>query len=423
MTNKLMITEINRIQELMGKPLIMEHWVNTATEVLELISKKITNRSLKTTLNDTIEKLLTDLGKSTDELQIRAIMTKLINSSDEIAEIVVPMIRKSFTSLEENTILNFKNDLEKRIKNSVIPPEDASIYIERFLNEKLTSDMKPIRNSLKAELENVATKAIVDLRNLTYGQAFKLGFNSNTGAGLFAKRVVPRNIPIPGLRGYFRKNIQKLTPTESKIVKQWFWSGIGNSKQIIEIFNKHGINKAAVNMSGQLFRKWIFWSGVITATNIMVDKVPKLWGKKLNKSELEATGFMVTDNLESAGLGYVAPWTLIVKYIIFPFAQEGALTEPTDKFINYLKGIRDKSEDKVNKIENNINTGKEKVKDKVENIIIKDDELGFRAWCKKNKKEFVEYKGGIGKTTENGKDIFWYWDTDKGTFLENKPEL
>ena len=41
--NKLIITEISRIQSLIGKPLIMEGWGDIAKEGLELIAKNYPN--------------------------------------------------------------------------------------------------------------------------------------------------------------------------------------------------------------------------------------------------------------------------------------------------------------------------------------------------------------------------------------------
>jgi homospermidine synthase len=84
--NKLVITEISRIQGLIGKPLIMEGWGDIAKEGLELITKKLGKQSVA------IEDLLLKLSKATSEVQIRNILSKLVDSSKEIADILIPKI-------------------------------------------------------------------------------------------------------------------------------------------------------------------------------------------------------------------------------------------------------------------------------------------------------------------------------------------
>lgn len=53
---------------------------------------------------------------------------------------------------------------------------------------------------------------------------------------------------------------------------------------------------------------------------------------------------------------------------------------------------------------------------------IDDTEQGFKNWCERNEKEFAGYDVGIGTTVEDGKEKYWYFDTDENTFKENKPE-
>jgi hypothetical protein len=166
MKNKLVITELNRIHELMGKPLIMESWLTIADEALEIILRKLPTQS------DKIQQLITKLGNSTSEAEIRGIITKLINSSDEIAEILIPKVLSTLTDLERRTISDFKKYLANEIKSQRVQPQDAAKFVERFVNEKLTTNMKPIQNYLKKDIEEVANKAIIDSKTLSYPEAF-----------------------------------------------------------------------------------------------------------------------------------------------------------------------------------------------------------------------------------------------------------
>lgn len=100
----------------------------------------------------------------------------------------------------------------------------------------------------------------------------------------------------------------------------------------------------------------------------------------------------------------------------------------------------------INAIDKNIETAKEnleksklEVENEVKKVIdrdqtvvdkIDDTESGFKAWCEKtkddiNKRKFKNYYTGtkIGVTTEADNEIkYWYFDTEKNTFVENKPE-
>jgi hypothetical protein len=415
MKNKLVITELNRIHELMGKPLIMESWLSIADEVLEIISRRLPAQSNK------IQELITKLGNSTSEAEIRGIITKLINSSDEIAEILIPKILSTLTDLERRTISDFKKYLANEIKSQRVQPHDAARFVERFVNEKLTTNMKPIQNYLKKDIENAVNKAIIDSKTLSYPEAFFQGYRTNTGGGLFAKKVVLRNLPIPYVGKYFRANIYRLTNTERKIVKKWFWTGIGDYNQIVQIFRKYGIGPAIANLSGQLFKKWVFWTGVLTVGNILIDKIPGLFGEQIHKSQLEAFSETLKEHFQTADIVHVTPWVAIINYVVGPFLQEGAFKEPTDKLVKHIKNFTNKSENEVNKIENSVNT----VKQKVNKIISKIDntEDGFKNWCENQnpKKEFAGYNvdnDGLGRTIENGVITTWRWDKQKQIFVE-----
>jgi hypothetical protein len=85
------------------------------------------------------------------------------------------------------------------------------------------------------------------------------------------------------------------------------------------------------------------------------------------------------------------------------------LNEQIDFAKNESEDVRRRLNDEVKKV----------VDDEVVNDIDEDD---FRRWCQTNGKVFVRYDDGIGTTFEEGKEKYWYFDTDTNTFEENKPE-
>jgi hypothetical protein len=133
--NKLVITEISRIQGLIGKPLIMEGWGDIAKEGLELITKKLGKQSVA------IEDLLLKLSKATSEVQIRNILSKLVDSSKEIADILIPKILSTLTDLERKSILDFKSELIKKIKVGEIKSYDIPKIIDGYVKDKLSNNM------------------------------------------------------------------------------------------------------------------------------------------------------------------------------------------------------------------------------------------------------------------------------------------
>ena len=79
--SKLVITEINRIQELMGKPLITEQWVDIADDVISFFSKP-SEVAGKNAINSEINYLVKKLGTLTNDKDIIEVLSKLIDCSN-----------------------------------------------------------------------------------------------------------------------------------------------------------------------------------------------------------------------------------------------------------------------------------------------------------------------------------------------------
>lgn len=409
--NKLIITEISRIQSLIGKPLIMEGWGDIAKEGLELIAKKLPKQSVA------IEDLLLKLSKATSEVQIRNILSKLVDSSKEIADILIPKILSTLTDLERKSILDFKSELIKKIKAGQIKSYDIPKIIDGYVKDKLSNNMEAIKSHIRKDISDSADKAIKQYNNLSYTQSFVQGYNTSQAPTLFLKKL-GRNIPIPYLGKYLRNRIQKLSPEESKKVYAWFFLGVGDANLILSIFKKHGIAKAAVNLTGQIVSKWVFWSTAFSLTNLFLDLLTDL-DEEVYESDLEAIKDRALKNYEFAGVNWLFPITVVYQQLIGPLFRGGIIKLHKEQLREKLENLKNKSKVEIDKIEDKIDTGK----DKVETIItdVKDSELGFKYWCKINGKEFAGYNvnnDGLGRTNENGVITTWSWNNDTKTFDE-----
>ena len=405
--NKLVITEISRIQGLIGKPLIMEGWGDIAKEGLELITKKLGKQSVA------IEDLLLKLSKATSEVQIRNILSKLVDSSKEIADILIPKILSTLTDLERKSILDFKSELIKKIKVGEIKSYDIPKIIDGYVKDKLSNNMEAIKSHIRKDISDSADKAIKQYNNLSYTQSFVQGYKTSQAPTLFLKKL-GRNIPIPYLGQYLRNRIQKLSPEESKKVYAWFFLGVGDANLISSIFKKHGIAKAAVNLTGQIVSKWVFWSTAFSLTNLLIDVVTDL-DEEVYESDFEAIKDRVLKNYEFAGVNWLFPITVVYQQLIGPLFRGGIIKFQKEQLIEKLENIKNKSKVEMDKID----TGK----DKVETIItgINDSEPGFRLWCERNEKEFAGYNvdgDGLGRTKKNDVITTWSWNKDTKTFDE-----
>jgi hypothetical protein len=147
--NKTVISELNRIKELMGKPLILEQvWKPFANDVVKFVTKNL-NRQ---TITPNIEKLIKDLTKSDNDKEIIGIISKLIDESDEISRVLVPKILSTLTDVETAWISNFRRDLKKRIVDKTITPEYIPKYIDAFISQKVKTNIDEIKNILKKDL-------------------------------------------------------------------------------------------------------------------------------------------------------------------------------------------------------------------------------------------------------------------------------
>ena len=151
--SKLVITEINRIQELMGKPLITEQWVDIADDVISFFSKP-SEVAGKNAINSEINYLVKKLGTLTNDKDIIEVLSKLIDESEEIAQMVIPKIMSTLSAKEIETITKFKSSLKKAITNNEIKPEMVPKIVDNFIEQKIVSKIDGIKNIIKKDITN-----------------------------------------------------------------------------------------------------------------------------------------------------------------------------------------------------------------------------------------------------------------------------
>lgn len=154
---KTLITEINRIQELMGKPLITEATVLTKAidELAILLSKAFKN------IDGTLKKLIDDLNSPgiTNAVKLN-ILTKLSKANQKMAEMIIPRIMKSLPQNVKDQISNFEADIPIFIRNKRaqgINVTNVDAGIDNFLNN-MTGLNDDIRFMMKKYFTDYADK-------------------------------------------------------------------------------------------------------------------------------------------------------------------------------------------------------------------------------------------------------------------------
>ena len=159
---KTLITEINRIQELMGKPLIAEQKLITKVidELAILLAKTFKN------IDGTLKKLIDDLNSPgiTNTVKLN-ILTKLSKANKQMAEMIIPRVMNSLPQNVKDQISKFKDDIPISIKNleakegGKVTNVDAGI--DKFLNNMEGVD-DDIRFMMKKYFTDYADKFLRD---------------------------------------------------------------------------------------------------------------------------------------------------------------------------------------------------------------------------------------------------------------------
>jgi hypothetical protein len=158
MMKKTLITEINRIQELMGKPLITE--ATGLTKVIDdlavFLAKNFSKVDIK--LKTLIDRL--KLKTTSNDVKLN-ILAQLSRMNKSMADVIIPRVMNTLPQEVKDQITKFKDDIPKFIKDQ----EDLGYSvtsidkgIDNFLDNKLSGLNDDIRFIIKKDVTDYAAK-------------------------------------------------------------------------------------------------------------------------------------------------------------------------------------------------------------------------------------------------------------------------
>jgi hypothetical protein len=143
---KLLLTEILRQQQLMGKTLIVEQFVKLADDIIDFLGK------MSGKLSDETMQLTKKLGTAVSEKEVVEILSKLAKSNDEVAKYIIPKIMSTLSDVELKAISDVKYYLKKQITDGKITPEAAKKMAQNWADKKVVSPFDEVKNIIKKEL-------------------------------------------------------------------------------------------------------------------------------------------------------------------------------------------------------------------------------------------------------------------------------
>jgi hypothetical protein len=150
MKNNNLIIEISRIQELMGKPLLLEQWQNIIKDIITWTAKNFTSSDV------TIDVLIKRLKKAATEEEGLKILADLVTKSDEIANEVIPKIMSTITDVESKAIVDLKQELKKQL-NAGVSGDKLKQISNNWVDKNVTTKFEGVKNIIKKDLENFIT--------------------------------------------------------------------------------------------------------------------------------------------------------------------------------------------------------------------------------------------------------------------------
>jgi hypothetical protein len=218
---KILISEISRINELMGVQLLSEQaFAKVADDVIDFFRK-----SGKSIDNVTFD-LLDDLKKATSDYEIGRILTDIAKNSPEIGQKIVQTytdILKKDPSSPFNTL---KNNLLDGINNKGLTRDETTKLIDDYVNN---FEFDGLRRALRKELDDFADDT----------------FSKKTGATPPPKGNVKGGVPAQTLDAAAQKFSQGvldsagLTRTEKILLNRQWPIGVGLRKLFLEYSTKN----------------------------------------------------------------------------------------------------------------------------------------------------------------------------------------
>ncbi len=153
--DKILISEISRIQTLMTGKIILEQWTKIVDDVIEYAGK------LTGKLSDDTEKLIAKFSRATTDDDILKILADIANSSDEMAAIIIPKIMGTISDAELKTINDFKSLLKDGLEKG-LDADTLKASADDWVNKNVTSNFDGVKTVIKKDLldyvDNIVAK-------------------------------------------------------------------------------------------------------------------------------------------------------------------------------------------------------------------------------------------------------------------------
>lgn len=155
---KLLISELYRIQQLMGKTLIAEQPMQYADDVLKFIGK------ISPRLGDETLDLAKILKNAKTDAEILEILARISKSNDELANYIAPKILSNLTDAQNEALNQLKNYLRTQIKNKKMSKAAAEMLVNNWINKNVQTEFDGVTKLLKQRLDDFID---TEFRNIT----------------------------------------------------------------------------------------------------------------------------------------------------------------------------------------------------------------------------------------------------------------
>jgi hypothetical protein len=279
---KKLITEISRNRQLMGL-LTEQPMPRLGDDVSKLLLKRFAKVSDRAILDD-IEQLsrITSRQIRVTDNEYVQLVSRLIRSSNEMADIIVPKIINGLSPAEKNFIANFKGGI-RNFRTRGGSYDQVLRNINTNLNARVNgvpvfnTQFPEVMNYLKRDLERYAyevyhpTMTSLERRFDDYLNQWKSGWragkDSKSGGLLFGKQIMKGlgyAVTFGKSPKWFPRVYKNLNDEERKILLNWSISGMPDWGLIKKTWKDMGGVAASGVAFKQLWQKFKWVAGVVT---------------------------------------------------------------------------------------------------------------------------------------------------------------
>lgn len=148
-----LITEVDRIREIMGVSLINEQvWKTLGNEIADLAAKGADEMSM---LFRRYRTEFSDLAKSASDEESLKILAKLANAEQKLADVILPAVRKGLRLNQEvnDELAKISSDAQKMLDNGE-SREAVDKIVEQNINSRIKTEFQGLKDLLKKEIKN-----------------------------------------------------------------------------------------------------------------------------------------------------------------------------------------------------------------------------------------------------------------------------